>query len=223
MDSGAFTRLTGEAGHLPVEVYAAEILRWRSAGQLLAAVSQDFMCEPFVLAKTGLTVADHQRLTIERYDSLCSALPEDSPYVLPVLQGFTPSEYVSHLAQYGDRIPAGAWVGVGSVCKRNANPLAVEAVLLAIATARPDLRLHGFGLKKTALASAIVWDILYSADSMAPSYHARLNPGKGESSNDPAVALAYAQSLTPPAQLSLWNSVHNPAPRKIASRPPLTS
>jgi hypothetical protein len=40
-----------------------------------------------------LTVADHQRLTIERYDAL---LAEDTGvYIMPVLQGYSPAEYKS--------------------------------------------------------------------------------------------------------------------------------
>src|SRR5208282_4648239 len=52
------------------------------------------------------------------------------------------------------RLKQGAWVGVGSVCKRNSNPDAIEDVLLAIKQERPDLLLHGFGLKIQALERA---------------------------------------------------------------------
>lgn len=181
MDSGAFTEISthGTYRHSVAE-YAAEIRRWAGNGRLLAAVAQDWMCEPWILAKTGLTVAEHQRLTVKRYDAL---LAEDvgGVYILPVLQGYAPAEYVAHLRLYGDRLKPGAWVGVGSVCKRNSNPRAVEAVLLAIAEERPDLQLHGFGLKASALRSALVFDLLMSADSMAWSYHARK---QGRNAND---------------------------------------
>ena len=36
-------------------------------GNMLAAVSQDLMCAPFILGKSGLTVQAHQEVTIERY------------------------------------------------------------------------------------------------------------------------------------------------------------
>lgn len=201
LDSGAFTRISSGRGHLTVEQYAHEILRWQGNGNLLAAVSQDFMCEPFILEKTRLEIADHQALTIARYDRILATLKScrpDHPYLMPVLQGFEPADYVQHIAAYGDRLGLGAWVGVGSVCKRNSKPAAIAAVLMAIAAARPDLKLHGFGLKVTALKSPTVWALLHSADSMAPSYHARMNPQKGKSSNDPAIALAYAQAIAPP-------------------------
>lgn len=181
MDSGAFTEISTFGGYrTSVSEYAAQIRRWASNGNLLAAVAQDYMCEPWIVARTGLSIAEHQRLTIERYDALRA---EDTAgvYVLPVLQGYLPEDYVRHLAMYGSRLAPCVWVGVGSICKRNANPRAVEAVLLAIAQARPDLRLHGFGLKATALRSALVFDLLSTADSMAWSYHARK---QGRNGND---------------------------------------
>lgn len=180
MDSGAFTEISthGRYRH-SVEEYATEIMRWRDNGNLLAAVAQDYMCEPFILGKTGLSVANHQRLTVERYDALLAC--DTGIYIMPVLQGYKPSEYVDHIRTYGARLSSCAWVGVGSVCKRNGDPRAIEAVLLAIHAERPDVRLHGFGLKTTALSSGIVNTLLHTADSMAWSFHARIN---GRNGND---------------------------------------
>jgi hypothetical protein len=174
MDSGAFTEIA-EHGHYRqgVEAYAAEIKRWARPGSgLVAAVAQDYMCEPFIVEKTGLSVAEHQRLTIERYDALM-ACDTGGVYIMPVLQGYTVADYVSHIRQYGARLKPGAYVGVGSVCKRNTDIRQVEAILIAIKRERPDLLLHGFGLKVTALSSGIVRDLLHSADSMAWSFAAR--------------------------------------------------
>lgn len=204
LDSGAFTRIANRKGHLSIKRYAKQIERWTGNGDLLAAVSQDFMCEAFILQKTGLNIPTHQQLTIHRYDLLMQELKSLNcgTYLMPVLQGFAPSDYVEHLRQYGDRLKKTAWVGVGSVCKRNGRPSQIEAVLIAIHTERPDLRLHGFGIKKTALQSPIVWDILYSADSLAASYAARRSMnGKA---NCPTTALRYAQKIKSPDQLSLW-------------------
>ena len=137
---------------------------------MLAAVSQDYMCENWILEKTGLTVADHQRLTIERYDAIQS---KTTMYIMPVLQGFDPQDYVTHLKAYGDRLKQGMWVGVGSVCKRNGDPQAILKVLRAIKEVRPDLRLHGFGLKVTSLLDPRIHELLHTADSMAWSFAAR--------------------------------------------------
>ncbi len=172
MDSGAFTEIA-TYGHYRhgVEEYAEQIRRWKNCGNMIAAVSQDYMCEPWMLEKTGLTVADHQRLTIERYDALLAC--DTGAYIMPVLQGYAASDYVAHIRAYGDRLAFGAYVGVGSVCKRNGNPAAILRVLDAIKAERPDLRLHGFGLKTTALNCAPIIAQLYSADSMAWSFAAR--------------------------------------------------
>ena len=181
MDSGAFTEVVRHGGYrFEVEEYAAQIRRWSRCGNLLAAVAQDFMCEPFVLEKTGCTVREHQAMTLDRYDRLLGC-DVAGVYIMPVLQGYRPEEYVEHIRMYGARLVAGAWVGVGSVCKRNSDARQVEGVLHAIHAERPDLRLHGFGVKTTALQSGIVQVLLYSADSMAWSYHARIN---GRSAND---------------------------------------
>ena len=111
---------------------------------------------------------------------------------MPVLQGFKPEEYRDHIRQYGNRLTYGMWVGVGSVCKRNGNPRQIEEVLLAIKTLRPDLKLHGFGLKRTALKSGCVTELLYSCDSMAWSSAGR-RIGRG---NDVNLAKKYVDGLT---------------------------
>lgn len=184
VDSGAFTEIAlhGRYRH-GSEVYALELARIdRDIAPIEIAVSQDFMCEGFMLAKTGLTVAEHQRLTVERFDELNFCLdimlPERTFPLLPVLQGYEPQEYVRHVQMYGDRLKPGMWVGVGSVCKRNGSPKQIEAVLEAIHKARPGLRLHGFGVKMTSLKNPRVRELLYSADSMAWSYAARRENGR---------------------------------------------
>lgn len=208
MDSAAFSEVALHGGYRhPPEVFAREAAYWtgRVPGCAFVA-SQDFMCEPFVLAKTGLTVEDHQRLTIERFDALKAAWSAPAP-LLPVLQGFTLETYVRHLGAYGDRIPQGAWVGVGSVCKRQGDIRLVEDILVALKRERPDLRLHGFGVKLTALRSPVVRDLLHSADSMAWAYAARR---QGRNPNDRREAQAYVQRVLEPLgrpyqpRLSTW-------------------
>lgn len=173
MDSGAFSVILKHHGYPhPVSEYAAEIRRWAYTGNLLCAVAQDYMCEPSMLELTGLTIADHQRLTIERYDELVTHDTEGIS-IMPVLQGYAPQDYVRHIQQYGGRLTHGQWVGVGSVCKRNGDPKGVLEVLDAVRSARPDLKLHGFGLKTTALKNPEISARLHTADSMAWSFAAR--------------------------------------------------
>lgn len=193
LDSQAFMKLKLHSRYPESpEVYARKVERVASLVEHLTAVTEDYMCEPFVLARTGLTTADHQRLTIARYDRIRAALRSDIA-LMPVLQGYHPREYVQHLRDYGDRLTPGMWVGVGSVCKRNSDPAAIRAVLLAIKAERPDLRLHGFGVKITALASPTVRQLLHSADSMAWSYAARRENSKA--ANDWRAAAAFARRI----------------------------
>jgi len=202
MDSGAFTEVSRHGTHRrTVKEYAAQIRRWSCCGDLLAAVCQDWMCEPFIIEKTGLSVEEHQERTIDRYDRLMAADTGDT-YIMPVLQGYEPQEYVSHVRQYGERLSEGAWVGVGSVCKRNSSVTAVEAILSELRAVRPDLHLHGFGLKKTALRSHLVRACLHSSDSMAWSYRARK---QGRDANDWREARRYLREIeSMPLQTSLF-------------------
>ncbi len=192
MDSGAFSTILTHGGYPePPCVYAAHIRRWSLCGNLLAAVAQDYMCEAHMLKITGMTIADHQRLTVERYDELLRC-DTAGVYIMPVLQGYAPADYVDHIRQYGDRLAHGAWVGVGSVCKRNGDAAAIEAVLLAIKGERPDLRLHGFGVRAPALGSRLVRELLHTADSMAWSFAARK---QGRNANDFREALNFKRGI----------------------------
>lgn len=186
MDSGAFSQLyhRGKFTMSPKD-YAERINYFAVIGTLKAAVAQDWMCEEIILQRTGNCIEEHQALTILSYQELSrlSTIP-----IMPVLQGFTPKDYVSHVRQYGELLELGQWVGVGSVCKRNGNPDAIEDVLSAIKSERMDLHLHGFGLKIQALERPTVRALLHSSDSMAWSYALRREDGNG---HDPRAALRY--------------------------------
>ena len=190
LDSGAFTEISihGKWRNDP-EYYAEEINLWSKVGNLMAAVSQDMMCEPFILAKTGMSIEAHQEITIKRYLRIRECT---DAYVMPVLQGYHPSDYARHVVAYGEILSPEAWVGVGSVCKRNTSPSEIEDVLFAIKSLRPDLKLHGFGLKLTALENGTIRSLLETCDSMAWSYAGRQQTGDAD---DPRDALRYATKV----------------------------
>jgi hypothetical protein len=172
LDSGAFTQVALQGGFSQSpQAYAAMIRRYAPTG-LIAAGTQDYMCEPLALRATGLGVARHQALTLERFDAIREA-GTAGVHLLPVLQGRAPDDYRRHLEAYGERIGHGAWVGAGSLCKRQGDPAVIAAILDAILGERPDLRLHGFGCKRTSLLDPEVRRRLATADSMAWSYAAR--------------------------------------------------
>ena len=66
-------------------------------------------------------------------------------------------------------------------------------MLSLIQEARPDLRLHGFGLKATALEFAPIREMLHTADSMAWSFAARK---QGRDGNDWREAKGWLDGLT---------------------------
>jgi hypothetical protein len=191
MDSGAFSQISAHGKFMmSQDKYLEEIHRWSTNGRLRAAVCQDWMCEEFILKKTGLDIKEHQRRTMQSY---CYLRDFSDVYIMPVLQGFEPQDYVEHLSMYNTHIDRGAWVGVGSVCKRNGNADAIEDVLLAIKRERPDIMIHGFGLKKEALERGTVRSLLHSCDSMAWSYAGRRE--EENNANDPRRALEYAAKI----------------------------
>jgi hypothetical protein len=66
LDSGGFSELSlfGEWRTGPGD-YATAVSRYiEEVGNLRWAAQQDWMCEPSMLRRTGLTVADHQRRTV---------------------------------------------------------------------------------------------------------------------------------------------------------------
>jgi hypothetical protein len=202
LDSGAFTEVMSHGWHRTTpEEYAKAITRWSRCGDFRAAVAQDYMCEAAALERTGLTIPEHQRLTTENYRAL-KALVSDQYVLMPVLQGFEPADYRRHLTWYGDTLTPGQWVGVGTLCKRNRSVGEVETILRAIKSTRPDLRLHGFGLKVTALTSGLVRDLLHSADSMAWSFAARK---AHRNANDPREAERFVRRVATMAVQETWS------------------
>src|SRR5215475_13515776 len=113
LDSGAFNELEKYGGYRhTAKEYAAEVDRLCSINPgIIAAAAQDWPCSARVLSKTGLTVAEHQRRTIERYDAIVSRVT--GTYVIPTIQGLYITDYLSHLEQYGSRLTSGMWVGIG--------------------------------------------------------------------------------------------------------------
>lgn len=188
LDSGAFTVVAGGGNFERPGVYAAAVRRYADEiGGLEWCAPQDWMCEPFVLAKTGYGIGWHQRLTIHSYLDL---LDEGAP-VVPVLQGWTLADYHRHADEYeacGIDLAGLPVVGVGSVCRRQSTS-EIEAILTSLAGR--GFRLHGFGVKALGLrryASSLV-----SADSMAWSYRARnAGPQEGCPHKSCANCLRYA-------------------------------
>ena len=125
-----------------------------------------------MLARTGLSVTEHQHRTVENYLALRQLAPS-LPFI-PVVQGWRLPDYLACVDLYasaGVDLAALPRVGLGSVCRRQST--AEIAVIVTILAAR-GLRLHGFGIKTSGLR--LYGHLLASADSMAWSYAARRAP-----------------------------------------------
>jgi hypothetical protein len=177
LDSGGFTELNLFGGWKtsPVE-YVDSVRRYASElGNLQWASPQDWMCEPWVIAKTGLSVAEHQRRTVDNYLELRELAP-DLPFI-PVLQGWEMADYFAHAAAYADAgvdLADQPVVGIGSVCRRQATG---QIANIFDHLQGEGLRMHGFGVKTAGLS--LYADNLVSADSLAWSYGARQDARAG--------------------------------------------
>lgn len=174
LDSGGFQELNlHREWTVSPKQYVGEVRRYADEiGNLRWAASMDWMVEPFVLEKTGLTVEEHQRRTIDNVKALLDAAP-DLPWA-PVLQGWTWGDYMRHADAYqkaGIELSAFPAVGVGSICRRQAT-LRAGTVLACLQDTKA--RLHAFGFKLRGLPAS--QEYIISADSLAWSFAARRKP-----------------------------------------------
>ena len=171
LDSGGFTELStfGEWSFEPGQ-YADEVRRYQARlGGLDWCAQQDWMCEPWIVEKTGLSVVEHQQRTVANYlDLVGHEIP-----VIPVVQGYTIDDYLRHVEDFrsaGVNLAALPVVGLGSVCRRENTEEIVDIVTALVDRVGP---IHGFGCKSGAISR--VGHLLGSADSMAWSLGGRRN------------------------------------------------
>lgn len=215
LDSGGFTELSMHgAWSLTAREYVAEARHYRDEiGSLDWAAPQDWMCESRMLARTGLTVAEHQIRTIANYLELCALAP-DVPWA-PVLQGWTSGDYQRHAEAYeraGVDLAALPLVGVGTVCRRQ-NTAGVGSLLAVLAS--DGLKLHAFGFKMRGLELSGAH--LASADSLAWSYSARRNPPiAGHTHKNCANCLEYALDWRGDALRAIERGTHGGSQTEMA-------
>jgi len=205
LDSGGFSELSLYGGwRTTPKEYVAAVRRYDDEiGSLAWAAPQDWMCEPHMLAQTGKSVAEHQRLTIDNFRTITDLWwagktgwgpdawrdwPDMCPF-MPVLQGWHLDDYRRHADAYyavGIELECYPLVGLGSVCRRQ-NTTGVERLIREFT---PWLALHGFGVKTLGLER--VGHRLESADSMAWSLNGRHTPGCGSGHRNEANCLQFA-------------------------------
>lgn len=183
LDSGGFTELSLHGRWITTAAeYARAVRRYASeVGGLVWASPQDWMCEPQMLAKTGLTVEEHQRRTVENFLEL-RGLGVD---VVPVLQGWSMGEYFDCADMYaraGVDLLSEPTVGVGTICRRQKD---ISVALILSTLVSDGLRVHPYGCKKTGLTAALRMGLgtpgkaggcVVSSDSTAWSVNASYEP-----------------------------------------------
>lgn len=173
VDSGAFTELSinGEWKTSPKQ-YIEELNKIIDLGlDIKWASPQDYMCEPQIINKTGLSIKEHQKRTIDNVIELRKLT--NNIHIIPVLQGQTIQDYYNHFEMYevnGFNLRNEKIVGVGSICRRQ-NTKEIENIIKSLYT--KGLNLHGFGVKINGLKRYSKY--LHSCDSMSWSFHARKN------------------------------------------------
>lgn len=169
-DSGGFSELSIHGRWVVCHrEYASRTAREaEEIGGLDWAAPQDWMCEPQILAKTGLSVEEHQRRTVRSLLELRNLT--DKVHWIPVLQGWTASDYLRCVDLYheaGIDLTVEPLVGLGSVCRRQSTKMAASL----IDDLGRTLRLHGFGFKMQGLRASA--HVLAASDSLAWSFDAR--------------------------------------------------
>lgn len=198
VDSGGFSELSMYgAWRTTPEEYVAAVARYDTEiGRMDWAAPQDWMCEPVMLAKTGLTVTEHQARTVANFTRLTDLWnqrsDDESPF-MPVLQGWELADYLVCWRMYED---AGInprefeTVGLGSICRRQATE-EIGEIVAALRGLDEGLPLHGFGVKTAGLVR--YGQHLASADSMAWSFDGRRSePLPGHTHKNCANCLPYA-------------------------------
>jgi hypothetical protein len=178
-DSGGYNELVKHGGwSITPRQYLAEVRRFiDQIGTPDWVAPMDWICVPEALESTGLTVADHQRLTLNNYLTL--RLMDDSiPWLAPI-QGHLESDFHRHADAYERAgveltVPA-VRAGVGGLATRQHT---IKAALILDGLARRGVRPHAFGFKVTGLLACA--STVASSDSMAwvtQAKHERALPG----------------------------------------------
>lgn len=163
MDSAGFTELSDHGKYsFDIEEYLSCIRRFNPD----YFVNMDWMCEPTIIQKTGKNVWYHINATIENYYQVIQQATEDEiKKCIPVIQGWTIQDYLYCIKQYEKNGLIAPYMGVGSICRRGSTR-EIAKILSIIKGELPDIKLHGFGVKKSVI-DLLPNGILYSIDTAA--------------------------------------------------------
>lgn len=177
IDSGGFSIISAHGGWQHGDTpkqYVAALNRYHDEiGMIDWAAPQDWMCEPPMVKRTGLTVRKHCELTVQNFEVLRSL--DCRVRIIPTVQGWHQKDYEYSLelyARHGIDLINERTVGLGSVCRRQDTDEIRDIVRLMHNHGIENL--HGFGVKTRGFRKYA--HLLQSADSLSWSYQAFKNP-----------------------------------------------
>lgn len=164
IDSGGYSLMLQTGEHGSIKDYFEYI---RDVGASVVAL-QDYPCEPEILSEYDRTTREHQERTVERAVKNIGYIEDNSILADPmaVVQGWEVEDYIRCIDRYRDRGVLTDHVGIGSVCRRNAES-EIREIVTTIADEIPNKKLHAFGVKQSILNYPDVRDALDSVDSSA--------------------------------------------------------
>lgn len=204
IDSGGFFSSLKSGRYASAdEEYLQYIQRWQPAAWAL----RDYPCEPHLLQQWDRTVQDNIRRTVEHHAKLLD-LAQDcglQETAVPVLQGWHPRDYIDCLDLFRDAGLIKGYMAIGSICRRG-QVGQIERIITALRQELPGhVKLHGFGLKYTALRERSIWQYLHSVDTGAWDYEARWRKHRGELSIPDASLIVAAEYLQKLRRLQAWH------------------
>lgn len=190
IDSGGFYSSMRSGGYTKSnDEYLDYIQKWQP--QFFAL--RDYPCEPELLKKHNMTVQYNIKRTVENHlillNKIESGLWDIHGKPIPVIQGWEIEDYLHCIDLFTENGVTSDYMAIGSVCRRNQTEK-IKDVILAVRDNVPLwTKLHGFGVKLTALKDLVIWKALYSVDSGAWDYVARWKKFRGEEMNIPDASL----------------------------------
>lgn len=165
LDSGGF-QFIRQLGKYPLS--PEEYLKKVAFLQPDIFVIQDWMCEPLQVMRTGLSIKEHIRRTVENYLYISELTsPDIKSYCLPVIQGWELNDYFDCIDLYGDYGLIVDYMAVGSICRRG-KEIEIKNIIENIHAAIPWVSLHGLGVKKQVLYACR--ESLHSCDTAAGQF-----------------------------------------------------
>lgn len=173
VDSGGYSQLHTHYGYQSSD---NEYLSYLAEHNPEWFVLRDYPCEPGLLSQLNRTVRDHQQRTTEHHRRLLDAYSDRNLSANPVavLQGWSPSQYLTHLDELRSEGVLTQYVAIGSLCRRHDTDT-VARIIHQVRDALPSRhRLHAFGVKTSVLRYPRIVEALDSADSTAYDFRTRM-------------------------------------------------